>query len=206
MKEGKPNRRRKTLRSQMKVLYFFLGLVLLSLSACGGEAFGPELIGSGPAAGEAGQTEPLAAAGAPDAIGAAGAAGVTDEPTGAAGAAGTPSASGGSPSVAGASSGGTSAGTGGAPPTPIDPPCSPATNVSNKVSMALGTIAWCLKTNDDLDHLACTNWDTREIRVNDRVVRCGVKFTAGPRASDGYNYLQIAPGTSDQASIDWSVI
>ena len=91
-------------------------------------------------------------------------------------------------------------------PPPIDPPCTPATNVSSKVKMDLGTIGWCLKTSDDLNHIACTSWDTREIRVNDHVVRCGAKFVAGPRASDGYNYIQIAPGTSDMASIDWSVI
>jgi hypothetical protein len=187
----------------MKVLYFFLGLGTLILSACGGEPFGPELlIGSSPTAGEAGQAVAMGAAGTPDAIGAAGAGGD------ALSAAGAHAASGGVTSAAGASSGGASAGSGGAAavPPPPDPPCSPATNVSSKVKMDLGTIAWCLKTTDDLNHIACTNWDTREIRVNDRVVRCGMKFTAGPRASDGYNYIQIAPGSSDMASIDWSLI
>jgi len=189
----------------MKVLYFFLGLVLLTLSACGGEPFGPErLIGSGPTAGEAGQAVAVGAAGAldgaagaPDATGVAGAGG---DALAAAGAAGTPAASGGSTS-AGAGSGGTAA-----VPPPPDPPCSPATNVSSKVRMDLGTIAWCLKTTDDLNHIACTNWDTREIRVNAQVVRCGMKFTAGPRASDGYNYIQIEAGKGDMVSIDWSVI
>jgi hypothetical protein len=189
----------------MKVLYFFLGLVLLTLSACGGEPFGPEqLIGSEPTAGEAGQAVAVGAAGAPDA-----AAGAPDSigVAGALSAAGASAANGGSTSVAGSSSGGPSAGSGGtAAVPPPEPPCSPATNVSSKVRMDLGTIAWCLKTTDDLNHIACTNWDTREVRVNAQVVRCGMKFTAGPRANDGYNYIQIESGKGDMASIDWSVI
>lgn len=197
----------------MKVLYFFLVLGALILSACGGEPFGPELlVGSGPAAGEAGQAVAAAAgapdgvAGAPDGFGAA--AGAAGESAGAAGAASTSGGAAGSPSAAGASSGGASAGSGGtaAVPPPPDPPCSPATNVSSKVRMDLGVIAWCLKTTDDLNHIACTNWDAREIRVNAQVVHCGSKFTAGPRASDGYNYIQIEAGKGDMASVDWSVI
>ncbi len=194
----------------MKLLSFFLVVATLVLSACGGEPFGAEaLVGTGPTPGEAGQAE-TAAAGAPD--GAAGAAsapsaaGAGGEADGSAGAAGATEASGGSGglSSAGGAPGGGAGGTVAAPPP--EPPCSPATNVSSKAQLALGTIAWCLKTTDDLNHVACTSWDNREIRVNDRVVHCGSKFTAGERANDGYNYIEIAPGKDAMASIDWSVI
>lgn len=199
----------------MKNIRLILVLLLGTLSACGGEPFGPELFAAyGSAAGEAGQASlgtpdgPDGKAGAGDAPNAAGAGGSLAGSAGAPARGGSSGAGGasGALSVAGAPQGGAlgSAGAGGAPAPPA-PPCSPSTIVSGKVKLALGTIAQCLRTTADIDYLACSNWDGREIRVNGVLESCWVKFPAAP-AIGGWNYIEIEPGDNAMASLDWSVI
>lgn len=196
----------------MKTLFLFLLTTLPLLAACGGEPFGPELFTqSGPgeaghvglSPGAAGATDGDGAAGAPDGVNAGGAAGETPVSAGGAG----PSAAG-SPSAAGTGGIGGTAGLSGAggavtPPAPA-PPCSPATIVTGKNHQDLGVIGWCLKTSADVNYFGCSHWDDREIRLNGHAFGCWIKFPPPP-AIDGYNYIEVAPGPGDMASIDWSV-
>jgi hypothetical protein len=168
-----------------------------------------------PSAGTAGRAELAGAGGTPSAAGTGGSGGRA----GTAGTGGTaPTAgSGGSAGTTGGTAGTASGGTAGTVATagsggqgmaggpPQNPPCDPATIVAGKVQMDLGTVAWCLKTTQDLDYFTCSNWDSRTIQVNGQTTPCWVKF-GNPVKINGWNYIQITAGTSNMATLNWSTL
>ncbi|HET7543534.1 MAG TPA: hypothetical protein VFK05_26860 [Polyangiaceae bacterium] len=135
-------------------------------------------------------------AGSTGKAGSGGGVGVGGSATGTGGSAGTGS------SGAGESSGGSDGSAGGASTALCDNPKDvtggPSGNTGNFDTLE----AKCFRTKSTFNHVDCSNFQGRTLKVNGKTTTCGATGTFAPTA-DGYTYLEGSSGTNLSASIYW---
>src|SRR6478752_3871002 len=193
----------------MKNLRSAGGLLAISAALSCATAINQDISGTAPppseagsdAGGGAGLAEEGGApgAGAPQAAGSPGTAGKGEAGKGSGGSGGK---SGGTAGATGKGGSGGTVGTGGSATglcdNPTDVTGGPTGNTGNFNTLE----AKCFRTKSTFNHIDCSNFQGRTLKVNGATTMCGAAGTYAPTA-DGYTYLEGSAGTNLSASIFW---